>query len=647
MLSLVLLGFACSYSWAGAVPGSWTPIFKGVDHAVGTNDPGIPDNFPRWQVANCVRVDLTDPDVRLLTTPQAPGFVLDSRETLTQSVPHFLANNHLQVACDASFYHASPGGSDPTSEGLTCLVYGLQIATGTVVSASTPADAAGKPRFASLLFTTNNEPSFVFDNRPPGTNTDGIYTAVTGYYPIVSNGVNIGAASIISYPDSLIHQVQPRTAFGISQDNRYLYLMTIDGRQYPYSEGALDVETAYWLLQFGAWNGINMDGGGSTALYSSDSTGNPVALNHSSYLPAYGRERYIGSHFGVSAKAVPGFINDVTPLPDDTSATITWTTTSPATSQVQYGLTTELGLSSAYSAEMVTNHTALLTDLTPGTGYYFQVLSSDGATEHSSSNFFFVTANNTTTNLLFEFTNSWTYSTANLDGMNWTAPGYDDSGWDGAGPGLLWADNRGPLSNPSEIPLFDTQMALNPATSFPFITYYFRTHFTYTNQLTGVSLVFTNYLDDGAAFYLNGVEIYRLRMVAAPGTINNSMLAAAGAPCGGDAACPDVFAISGDLMTNLLSGDNVLAAEVHNFNAQSPDITFGVSLAYTLPNGSLPSLTIQQSDSTLTLTWNRSGFTLQQANAPGGPWENVPGPVIASPFTTTNSGAGQFFRLIK
>jgi hypothetical protein len=115
--------------------------------------------------------------------------------------------------------------------------------------------------------------------------------------------------------------------------------MTIDGRQPGYSDGSLDSETAYWLLQFGAWNGINMDGGGSTAMYRADSAGNPIGVNHSSYLPATGRERYIGSHFGVFAKPVPGFINDVGALPDDTAATVTWTTTAPANSQVQYGPT--------------------------------------------------------------------------------------------------------------------------------------------------------------------------------------------------------------------------------------------------------------------------------------------------------------------
>jgi len=88
------------------------------------------------------------------------------------------------------------------------------------------------------------------NNRPPGVSVAGIQTAVSGFYPLLSNGVNVGAASIVNYPDSAIHQAQPRTAFGVSQDRRYLFLMTLDGRQDTYSQGSLDVETAFWLFQF-------------------------------------------------------------------------------------------------------------------------------------------------------------------------------------------------------------------------------------------------------------------------------------------------------------------------------------------------------------------------------------------------------------
>ena len=43
-LALVLLPFSAAL--AGPALGPWTPIFKGIDHAVGTNNPNIAGNFP-------------------------------------------------------------------------------------------------------------------------------------------------------------------------------------------------------------------------------------------------------------------------------------------------------------------------------------------------------------------------------------------------------------------------------------------------------------------------------------------------------------------------------------------------------------------------------------------------------------------------
>ncbi len=70
LLALLLAASVCCRA-AGPVPGPWTPIFKGVDHAVGTNNPSVPGNFPELQVVHCIRVDLTDPDIQLFATPRA------------------------------------------------------------------------------------------------------------------------------------------------------------------------------------------------------------------------------------------------------------------------------------------------------------------------------------------------------------------------------------------------------------------------------------------------------------------------------------------------------------------------------------------------------------------------------------------------
>ena len=180
----------------------------------------------------------------------------------------------------------------------------------------------------------------------------------------------------------------------------------------------------------------------------------------------------------------------------------------------------------------------------------------------------------------------------------------------------------------------------------PYTTYYFRTHFALTNRPPGISLLFSSFVDDGAVFYLNGQEIYRLRMDPFPTAIFHGTLAT-NYPCDGDSICADEFSISGDLTTNLVAGDNLLAVEVHNYNASSPDITFGASLMDAQPNALSPMLHIADTQGTLTLSWSRGGFTLQHADSLVGLWTDIPGPVVSSPFKTAKSGGAQYFRLFK
>jgi hypothetical protein len=633
-LALVLALFSLTLANASTNLTAWVPIFKGIDHAVGTNTPGG-GGFPDLHVVHVLRVDLKDPDIRLFSSPRIKNYALGSRETPGYTVSDFLVTNQLQVAINAGLF-------DPSqyylAAGTPMDITGLSICQGAIVSVQENSYCS-----AAIMFTTNNQATIIPTNWPPAP-TAGIYTAVSGTYPLLINGTNIGY-KYRGDPDDL-HRLQPRTAYGLSQDKRYLYLLTIDGRQPGYSNGAYDYETGAWLLLVGAYDGINMDGGGSTTLVVQDSTGAPVVLNRSSAVADSGRQRTVGSHFGIFAKPVPGFINDVTAIPDDTTATITWTTMSPATSQVWYGPTPDMPLSTTLQSSLVTNHAVLLTDLAPATTYYFKTVSTTGGVEYASLSMAFVTSNYVTMAQIFDITHSWTYSTANLDGVAWTTRSYNDSAWNGSGPGLLWVDVRATGPNP-EVDPKNTQMPADPNNSgYPYITYYFRTRFAFTNSLAGVSLMFSCYVDDGAVFYLNGTEIYRLNMDPAPTPIYSRTLATSYS-CDGNATCPNDFTISGELTTNLVVGDNVLAVEVHNYNRLSPDTTFGTALAFTEPHTISPALSISSTPGTVTLSWSRGGFILQQASSSLGPWTDVPGPVVSSPYTAAVSDAARYYRLRK
>ncbi|HTD67525.1 MAG TPA: phosphodiester glycosidase family protein, partial [Candidatus Limnocylindria bacterium] len=469
----------------------WIPIFKGVDRAVATNFPtttfvnnGVFYTDSALQVAHCVRVDLTDPDVQLFPTPRAANYVANSSETYSISVSNFIKKYGVQVASAANFYNTSQG-TDPNLEGLPAQVFGLSISTGAVVSASDFGPDSNN-RWASMLFTTNKTAFMVLNNSPPGTNTAGIYSAFSGYYAVLTNGVIIGGAALTpTYPDPTFHQLQPRTLFGLSADRRYFYMLIIDGRQPGYSDGANDDHMGIWLLQFGASDGIAMDGGGSTAMYMADCSGNPQPMGHSSYVGGpQRRERITGSQLGIYALPLPAFVNDIVSIPGSVTATLTWTTISNATTQLEYGLTPSLGAFSPLDSTLSTNHSVALSGLNSGTRYYYRVLSVYGGVEYSSScaTFSFTTTNYAGGTLL-PLSANWRYTTNNLDGANWQAASYDDSGWSN-GPACLWADNRNGASlinYTNLVPNFSSGTRMPLEGAYPFATYYFRTAFVYSN----------------------------------------------------------------------------------------------------------------------------------------------------------------------
>jgi hypothetical protein len=74
-----------------------------------------------------------------------------------------------------------------------------------------------------------------------------------------------------------------------------------------------------------------------------------------------------------------------------TSATVTWATDQPATSQVEFGATTTYGTLSALNSSLVTSHSVALTGLTAGATYDYAVISGDSAGSATSANFSFTT----------------------------------------------------------------------------------------------------------------------------------------------------------------------------------------------------------------------------------------------------------------
>jgi Bacterial Ig domain/Right handed beta helix region/Purple acid Phosphatase, N-terminal domain len=77
-------------------------------------------------------------------------------------------------------------------------------------------------------------------------------------------------------------------------------------------------------------------------------------------------------------------------------ATITWTTNVAASSQVDYGTTTNYGQSSALNSTLVSSHSVALSGLAASTVYHYRVRSTDGGgNQATSGDFTFTTASST------------------------------------------------------------------------------------------------------------------------------------------------------------------------------------------------------------------------------------------------------------
>ncbi len=160
---------------------------------------------------------------------------------------------------------------------------------------------------------------------------------------------------------------------------------------------------------------------------------------------------------------------------------------------------------------------------------------------------------------------AWRYDNSGTDrGTAWRAAAFNDAAWS-TGVGLF-----GRETTPGEYAYpFNTAIPASGQTG-GHLTVYYRSHFNWTGGMTGFRLVATNYVDDGAVFYLNGTEVSRLRVTANPALFTSTATDQA------NEGVAEVVTISPNA---LVLGDNVMAVEVHQVNATSSDDVFGMSLS--------------------------------------------------------------------
>ena len=194
----------------------------------------------------------------------------------------------------------------------------------------------------------------------------------------------------------------------------------------------------------------------------------------------------------------------------------------------------------------------------------------------------------------------------------WINPAFDDSSWP-SGQALLGYDvHQYPES------IRTTLDEVTPGTTNGITTYYFRTSFNFPSNASGVWLQLGLLADDGAVVYLNESEILRKRV---PANQTHLTLAA-------NQTHESYYELALVPGSALVSGSNIVAAELHQRQPATSDAAFGLTMWALWPQplqlhaGPLVSggatngetrLSVQLSGTAPTYQWFRNGAAIAGA----------------------------------
>lgn len=230
----------------------WVPVADGIDYQRVVRD-GLD--------AHVVRIDVTMTEWRTVATRR-------SERGLT--VSDFAKKNDALVAINADYFDEA---GEPVGMAMgACGIW-----------------AEAKPvRKQPLLMVGESRAEIV----PPGTApAEWVQGAVAGWPLLIT-----GCESIEKLPGSDFFTLapHPRTAVALSKDGETLYFVATDGRREGVPGLTLPELAKFLRDELDACEALNLDGGGSTAMWVTDKIVNQ---------PSDGQERKVGNHLAVVAAA--------------------------------------------------------------------------------------------------------------------------------------------------------------------------------------------------------------------------------------------------------------------------------------------------------------------------------------------------------
>ncbi len=242
---------------------------------------------PRIHVVHVVQVDLTDPSLDIVITPGDPGVTADGviLETVARTTSEFVREFDLHVAANAGFFfpfsEKTPWNYYPHSgDGVNVL--GQGIVNGQEYSPS-------QEQWGVLCFAPDRSAQILVSGICP----EETMGAVAGRYVLTPTQRRVELQGDRAYA---------RTLVALDEAGQTLWLVVVDGKQPYYSEGILINEAEDLILDIGATQALNLDGGGSTTLVAGPAA-DPQILNapiHAKW-PMY--ERSVATHLGFAIRS--------------------------------------------------------------------------------------------------------------------------------------------------------------------------------------------------------------------------------------------------------------------------------------------------------------------------------------------------------
>lgn len=196
---------------------------------------------------------------------------------------------------------------------------------------------------------------------------------------------------------------------------------------------------------------------------------------------------------------------------------------------------------------------------------------------------------------LLSFGDTWRYDEEGDDlGSNWATAAHPLGGNWSQGAGALAFEANG-------IPIPQGTALTFPNLNNPrVVTYYFEREFQLTQaQFDNLaSFDLAHLIDDGAVFYINGVEVARFKM---DGAIGDPVAASSFANGGGEAEMVGAVTVSA---ASAVVGSNRISVEVHQASLSSSDVVFALELGANIGTAAVP---FGENDEEWIELFNRSG----------------------------------------